>query len=62
VTFTLGVATQFLRSAHRLNMVIIFAKLFEIFFIGLKVMERTWKCYGRTDAMRKGVNKYGQSS
>jgi hypothetical protein len=41
VTLTLGLATQLLRSAHCLIMVITCAKLFEIFFSGLKVMEQT---------------------
>jgi hypothetical protein len=41
VTFTWGVATQLLRSAHRLTLVITRAKLFQIIFSSLKVMELT---------------------
>jgi hypothetical protein len=43
VTLTLGVATQLLRSAHRLKMVITCAKLFKIFLscLNKKGIEQT---------------------
>jgi hypothetical protein len=55
VTLTLGVETQSLRLAHRLIMVITCAKSFNEMFSNLKVMERTRKCYGRTDGSSNGT-------
>jgi hypothetical protein len=50
----LGVATRFLRSAHRLIMVI--TKLFQKLFSGLKVMERT-DSHSYNPLSAKGINK-----
>jgi hypothetical protein len=44
----LWVTTQFLRSAHRLIIVITCVKFFQKKISGLKVMERKRKCYGWT--------------
>jgi hypothetical protein len=55
VTLTLGVATQFLRFAHHLIIVITCAQLhvFQKMFSGLKVMELRRKCYGRTSGQNR---------
>jgi hypothetical protein len=53
VTLTFGAATQFLPSAHRLIIVITFAKLFKK-ISGFKVME----FYGRTDGLTDGGHSY----
>lgn len=54
VTLTVGVVTQLMRSGYRLIMVITCAMLYQKIFCGLKVTERTRKCYGRTDGLTNG--------
>jgi hypothetical protein len=49
VTLTLEVGVWLLCMTHRLIIINICAKLFQIPFINDKVMDRTRKCDGRTD-------------
>jgi predicted choloylglycine hydrolase len=58
VTLTLRVAIQLLRSAYCFKIVITRARLFFKVLSGLKVIERTRKCYGRTDGRSDGGHSY----